>query len=167
MIDLTSIIPYYLEDESIQPINIKASESLDTINISITRQINFWCNCTILSKDGRRLLQTNDKRYNYEITVAINTIKTYCKTKEEKDKYYEMLLKQHNANLEFEAINGFEYDPYAPNKKKSTTSRKKTKQTSLDFGDKPKKETVAERKLKAHAAKISMLTFKIKPVNGN
>jgi hypothetical protein len=167
MINLSSIIPYYLEDESIQPLNIKASESLDIINITITRQINLWCNCTILSKDGRRLLQTNDKRYNYEVTVAINTIKTYCETEEEKDKYYEMLLKQHNANLEFEAINGFEYDPYSTTKKKSTTSRKKTKQTSLDFGDKPKKETAAEKKLKAHAAKISMLTFKIKPANGN
>jgi hypothetical protein len=94
----------------------------------------------------------------------INMIEKFA---EDKDKYYTELIIQHNDNLEFEAMNGFEYDPYSTTKKKSTTSRKKAKQTSLDFGDKSKKETAAEKKLKAHAAKISMLTFKIKPANGN
>lgn len=134
-------------------------------NYWIDRQINAWCNCSILTPDGRRLLQTNDKRYSREITICVKMIEEYGG--DDKDYYYNKLINRHFNNLEFERINGYAYDPYSTTKKKSTTSKKKTKQTSLDFGNKPKKETAAEKKLKAHATKISMLTFKIKPANGN
>lgn len=127
--------------------------------------INVWLNCSFVSKNGNRIIQTNDKRYNYELTCVVYMIEKYGG--DDKDYYYNELINRHFNNLEFERINGYAYDPYSTTKKKSTTSRKKTKQTSLDFGDKPKKETAAEKKLKAHAAKISMLTFKIKPANGN
>lgn len=166
MVDLSPLKPYILEEPNeTYLLNAANSILLNSFDIWFINQIERWCNCTMLSNDGRRLLQTNDKRYNYEITTSIRMIELYGG--ENKDEYYTKLLQRHNDNLEFEAINGFEYDPYSTTKKKSTTSRKKTKQTSLDFGDKPKKETAAERKLKAHAAKISMLTFKIKPANGN
>ena len=89
--------------------------------------------------------------------------------KDKKDEYYTQLLKQHQINLEFEAVNGFEYTPHAnkKDKKTSATPRKRNKQTSLDLGDKPKKETAAERKLKAHVIKLNAVTFKPKAVNND
>lgn len=165
MIDISILQPYIEKSNE----NDNAVASMAILDEGFDRwfehQIDIWINCSFISINGNRIIQTNDKRYNYEITTIICMIEKYGF--DSKDYYYEKLITRHNSNLEFEAINGFEYDPYAITKKKSTTSRKKTKQTSLDFGDKPKKETAAERKLKAHAAKISMLTFKIKPANGN
>lgn len=165
MIDISSLEKYIIDDIELHLSSAKTRINDVGFDDWFNNEINHFCNCSFLSKDGRRLMQTNDKRYNYEITTSIRMIELYGS--ENKDEYYAKLLQRHNDNLEFEAINGFEYDPYTTTKKKSTTSRKKTKQTSLDFGDKPKKETTAEKKLKAHAAKISMLTFKIKPANGN
>lgn len=166
MIDLSPLKPYILEEpDETYLLNAANSILLNSFDIWFTNQIERWCNCTMLSNDGRRLLQTNDKRYNYEITTSVRMIELYGG--DYKDYYYNELINCHFNNLEFERINGYAYDPYSTTKKKSTTSRKKTKQTSLDFGDKPKKETAAERKLKAHAAKISMLTFKIKPANND
>lgn len=163
MVDI-SIIKKYIIDDNEHFDRCSESSIIDYgFNTWFYNQIRIWINCSYMPT-GKRLIQTNDKRYSAEITSMINMIEKFA---EDKDKYYTELIKQHNANLEFEAINGFEYDPYSTTKKKSTTSRKKTKQTSLDFGDKPKKETAAEKKLKSHAAKISMLTFKIKPANGN
>lgn len=164
MIDLTPLKPYIVEDNSdydhMADIRIEGIGFDDWFN----NHIQCWCNCCFIGPSGHRLIQTNDKRYNYEITTVIHAIEKYAI---DKDFYYNELINCHFNNLEFERINGYDYDPYSTTKKKSTTSKKKTKQTSIDFGDKPKKETSAERKLKAHAAKISMLTFKIKPANGN
>jgi hypothetical protein len=84
-----------------------------------------------------------------------------------KDEYYTEVLKQHQLNLEFEAMHGFEYELHSnkKNKKQTTTPKKRNKQTSIDSGDKPKKETAAERKLKAHAIKLNAVTFKPKSVS--
>lgn len=165
MVDITSLEKYIIDD--IEGYLSSAKTRINDVGFDnwFNNEINYFCNCSFLSKDGRRLMQTNDKRYNYEITTCIRMIELYGG--ENKDEYYTKLLQRHNDNLEFERINGFEYDLYLSTKKKSTSSRKKTKQSSLDFEDKPKKETAAEKKLKAHAAKINMLTFKIKPANGN
>ena len=165
MIDISILEPYIEKPDEND--NSYASLSIEYMGFDkwFDSQIKYWINCSYISSNGNRIIQTNDKRYNYEITTTICMIEEYGGNN--KDYYYERLLTRHNSNLEFEAINGFEYDPYSTTKKKSTTSRKKTKQTSLDFGDKPRKETAAERKLKAHAAKISMLTFKIKPANND
>lgn len=128
-------------------------------------QILNWLNCSFTTSDGRRILQTNDKRYNYEITTTIAMIEEYGE--DNKDFYYTELLKRHNLNLEFESINGLQYNPYTTKNttKKSTSSKKKTKQTSIELEYKPSKETVAERKLKAHIAKINSLKINIKPAN--
>ena len=166
MVDLTDIKKYIVDDNEHYDKCSEADIENYGFDVWFNHQITIWINCSYCPT-GHRLLQTNDKRYSAEITTIVNMINKFIVDNENKDKYFEQLLIQHNKNIEFEAINGFEYDIYLTTKKKSTTSRKKTKQTSLDFGDKPKKETVAERKLKAHAAKISMLTFKIKPANGN
>ena len=166
MIDLTPLEPYIVEDNSnydhIADVVIEDRGFVKWFD----DHINLWCNCAFVTKDGRRVIQTNDKRYNYEITTVVHMIEKYA---ENKDYFYETLIALHNANLEYEKLYGFAYDPHGAksSNKSSNKSRKKTKQTSLDFGDKPKKETAAEKKLKAHAAKISMLTFKIKPANGD
>ena len=125
--------------------------------------MDVWCNCSFISINGNRIIQTNDKRYNYEITTIICMIEKYGG--ENKDYYYLNLLNCHSNNLDFEAANGFAYDPYAIKGSKSPVKKRKTKQTTLDFGDKPKKETAAERKLKAHVAKISGLKINLKPAN--
>ena len=130
-------------------------------------QLNIWINCSYISINGNRIIQTNDKRYNHEITTILCMIEKYVE-EDRRDYYYKELLNQHNKNLEFESINGFAYDPYAvKSKKSSNSSRKKSKQTSIDFGDKPKKETVAERKLKAHVAKINSFKITLKPVKND
>lgn len=130
-------------------------------------QIETWCNCKKLTTDGRRLLQTNELRYKIELSSTLYLIGEFGG--DNTDYYYEKLLKLHNSNLEFEKINGFAYDVHLiKTKEKSTTPKKRTKQTSLELGDKPKRESAAERKLKAHVAKINSFNFIIKPVsNGN
>lgn len=163
MIDLTPIEKYLIDDnEDFDDIseNDVSEKGFETW---FKNQINYWLNCSYMPT-GKRLLQTNDKRYNREITTTVHMIENYA---ENKDYYYNSLINCHFNNLEFEKINGFEYNPYTVGKQKSSYTKKKTKQTSIDFGDKPKKETAAERKLKAHAAKINGLTFTIKPANND
>lgn len=125
-------------------------------------QLKNFLDCSKTSVDGRRMIQTNLRQYKCEITITIYMIEDYA---ENKDYYYEKLVTQHNNNLEFEAINGLAYDVNNFNKKKTTTKR--TKKEPTLFNDKPKKETAAERKLKAHIAKISSLNIKIKPVRND
>lgn len=127
-------------------------------------QLEVFLNCSRTFKDGRRCTQTNDIRYAKELFTTVEMIKAYAEDKQ--DECYIKLLELHKANLEFEAINGLEYSVKGDNKKKqSSVTKKRNKQTSLDIGDKPKKETAAERKLKAHAIKLNAVTFKPKSVN--
>lgn len=125
-------------------------------------QLKTFLDCSKTSSDGRRMIQTNLLQYKCEITITIYMIEDYA---ENKDYYYEKLLIQHNNNLEFETINGLAYDVNNFDKKKTTTKR--TKREPTLFNDKPKKETVAERKLKAHIAKINSFSIKIKPVRND
>ena len=166
MIDLSSIKKYITEDN--EHFDRCSEEAINDYGFDtwFNHQITIWMNCSYCPT-GHRLLQTNEKRYCAEVTTIVNMINKFIDDEENRDKYFNQLLKQHNENLEFEAINGFEYDSHFPNKNKTAAPKKRAKQTSLEFGDKHKKETAAERKLKQHAAKISMLTFKIKPANDN
>lgn len=164
MVDLTSIEPW-LEKGSLNSIAYAVS-TISRIGFEewFNGQLETFCNCTKTFKDGRRCTQTNDIRYAKELLTTVKLIEAYAEDK--KDECYIKLLERHKANLEFEAINGFEYDLNPKNKKKqiSTTTKKQVKQTSTDSDNKPKKETAAERKLKAHAIKISALTFKPKAI---
>lgn len=164
MIDLTPIEKYLIDDNEAFDDISENDVSVKGFVIWFDNQINYWLNCSYMPT-GKRLLQTNDKRYHREITTTVHMIEKYA---ENKDVCYTKFIAQHNANLEFEAMYGLEYNPYAVGKQKSSSTKRKSKQTSIDFGDKPKKETAAERKLKAHAAKINGLTFTIKSAsNGN
>ena len=168
MIDLTPI-KNWIEDEN-KHYTSEAIQSIDKTSFDIwfNNQIQLFCNCTKLNSEGRRINQTNDKRYNNEITTTVYMIEKYGG--DNKDYYYTRLLNQHNANIEFEAINGFEYSVNTKlDKKSSIKTKNKTKQKSITFSndsiDKTKKETAAERKLKAHIAKINSFKINIKPAN--
>lgn len=165
IVDL-SPIKQYISDETLNH-SQQAIFQIDRIGFDewFDSQINIFCNCTKTFKDGRRCTQTNDKRYNYELTTTVQMIEQCGGPL--KHIYYERLLKQHEENLEFERINGLEYDPYSkPKTKQKGSTTRKNKQLSLDI-DKPKKETASERKLKAHAIKLNALLFKPKPVNND
>jgi len=125
-------------------------------------QLKNFLDCSKTSSDGRRMVQTNLRQYKSEITITINMIESYA---ENKEYYYEKLVSQHNSNLEFEAINSLAYDVNSFNKKKTATKR--IKKEPILFDNKPKKETAAERKLKAHIAKINSLNITIKPVRND
>lgn len=159
MIDLTSIKPYLLPDAGF--FTVYAEKNINNLGFDnwFETELDVFLNCKKLLSNGNRSIQTNLRQYKIELTTIVSMIDKYANNK---DYYYEKLIEQHNSNLEFEAVNGLEYDITLINRKKST--RNKNKQTSINFEDKPKKETVAERKLKAHVAKIKSLNIKIKPV---
>ena len=167
MVDLTPI-KEYLDKGSLNGVGFAVSTiSRIGFNEWFKGQLEVFCNCTRTFKDGRRCTQTNDLRYSIELFTTVEMIEAYGEDK--KDDYYNQLLNQHKVNLEFEAVNGLEYDPNPKKKEKKTnTTKRKPKQTSININNKPKKETAAERKLKAHAIKLNALTFKPKTIdNGN
>lgn len=167
MVDLTPINPW-LEKGSLNSIGYAVS-TISRIGFEewFKSQLEVFLNCSRTFSDGRRCTQTNDIRYAKEMLTTVKMIENHAEDKE--DECYIKLLELHKANLEFEAVNGLEYSVKGDNKKKqSSITKRRNKQTSLDIGDKPKKETAAERKLKAHAIKLNALTFKPKTIdNGN
>lgn len=163
MIYLTPLKNYLIDDTEAYDKISEHEVLVKGFDVWLNNQINYWLNCSYMPT-GKRLLQTNDKRYHRELTTTVHMIEKFA---EDKDYCYNELINCHFNNLEFEKINGFEYNPYATGKLKKSSSKKKSKQTSIDFGDKPKKETAAERKLKTHAAKINGLIFTIKPANND
>jgi len=162
MINLDVLKPYIVETNELYDSSAVFSIRMNGFAKWFDKAISMFLDCSKLSKEGHRTIQTNYIHYKYEMTTIVNMIEMYC-DETTKDSYYQKLIEQHNKNLEFEAINGFEYkDLNTP--KKSNKSTKKNRQKSIDFEDKPKRETAAERKLKAHAEKISKFTFKLNPV---
>lgn len=166
MVDLTPI-EHWLETGSLNSVGYAVSV-ISRIGFEewFKSQLEVFLDCSRTFSDGRRCTQTNDVRYAKELVTTVEMIKAYAEDKQ--DECYIKLLELHKANLEFEAINGLEYSVKGDNKKKqSSVTKKRNKQTSLDLGDKPKKETAAERKLKAHAIKLNAVTFKPKSVNND
>ncbi len=164
MVDLTPINPL-LEKGSLNSIGYAVS-TISRIGFEewFKSQLEVFLNCSRTFKDGRRCTQTNDIRYAKEMLTTVKMIESYAEDKQ--DEYYIKLIELHKANLEFEAINGLEYSIKGDNKKKqSFTTKKRNKQISTDVKDKLKKETAAERKLKAHVTKLNALTFKPKSVS--
>lgn len=163
--DLIDLIPNSLQDTD-NGLKTYIKSAISTIDEKgfkawFDNQLHSFLDCSVCFSSGRRIIQSNFIHYKYEITTILNMIEKYAE--DDKDYYYELLLLQHKANLEFEAVNGLEYDVKETTKKKTTRTR--NKQTSLI--DKPKKETFAERKLKAHIAKINSFSIKIKPVRND
>lgn len=165
MIDLTPIKPWI---DKVLTNNIKfAVSTISMIGFDnwFDNQLTVFCNCTKTFSDGRRCTQTNDPRYAKELFTTVKIIEEFGGN--DKDSYYTKLLNQHKINLEFEEKYGLEYSINRNKERKSTITRKKSKQVSIKLDTSPKKETEAEKRLKQHAAKINALMFKPKPINND
>lgn len=163
--DLIDLIPNSLKDTD-SGLKTYIKSAICTIDEKgfkawFDNQLHSFLDCSVCFSNGRRMMQSNFIHYKYEITTILNMIETYVE--DDKNYYYELLLLQHKANLEFEEVNGLEYDVKETPKKKTTRTRNK----QISLIDKHKKETAAERKLKAHVAKIKSLSIKINPVKND
>lgn len=121
-------------------------------SISVT---NFIDNCfTIANTLIRKYPRTSVKSCSYEHNLAevIYCIEYYI-DESEQEIYYNDLLEIHNNNIQYEKENPID-------RKIKVVKTKSTKTTTKPKEDKPpkeKKESAAERKLKAHAEKLSKL----------
>lgn len=103
--------------------------------------------CTQLTSDGKRVQQTTGYSYKDEISQTLYIIQNY---KNEDDELYSKLIELHENNLKFEEDNPPEVSTWKEKKKRTKREPKE------------KKETAAERKLKAKALKLSALKLNIK-----
>ena len=120
--------------------------------------------CTIIWKDDKTYVQTISWLYRHRISQLIYLIENYGLTEKEQNAYYNKIIGIHINNLEYEKL----HPPviYDKNKTKTKTKRKNIKhtQTVIEGFDKPKKQSVAERKLTAKVAKLNNLSINIKPI---
>ena len=173
MIDLSPIQKYIDEPDSFMisfvPYEIK--------RVGLYSFLNYIFNdldCTRVTKEGLRLMQTIGHPYRDTITKIIFTIENYVEENKQ-DEYFERLLKRHSDNLEYEKINPpiwygtkedrIKYEKQYSDNNKSKHKRKCVKQQDINFPDMPKKQTAAEKKLAARVTKLNALNFKIKPKN--
>lgn len=103
--------------------------------------------CSQLTSDGRRVQQTTGYAYKNELSQTLYIIQNYKKDDEE---LYTKLLELHQSNLKFEEDNPPEVSTWKEKKKRTKREPKE------------KKESAAERKLKAKALKLSTLKLNIK-----
>ena len=173
MIDLSPINKYIDEPDSFM-ISFVSNE-IQSVGLDSFLKYNFnSLDCTRVSKDGLRFIQTVGYSYRYIISETVFTIKNYVE-EDKQDEYFEKLLKQHNNNLEYEQTNPpiwygtkkdrRKYEKQYGDNDSSKSKRKRAKQQDIDVPDMPKKQTAAEKKLAARVAKINALSFKIKPQN--
>lgn len=119
--------------------------------------------CTRETVNGFRPMQTIGYPYMRELTELFYAIDNFIDTEENKDVIIAKVLKQHQLNLEFEAINPpVWYGGEKAKRKFEKTYRKDT--SSKPKEHKPKGPTAAEKRLAAKVAKINSLSIKIKPV---
>ena len=111
-------------------------------------------------EDGLRPIQTISYIYTRAITEIVYTINTYVE-EADRDTWFNNLITQHEANLEYEK----EHPPvdYDADKPKAKSKSGTTKQSSPRRREKDK-PTVAEVKLANRIAKINMLKLNIKKV---
>lgn len=108
--------------------------------------------------DGLRPIQTISYIYVRAITEIVYTIITYV-DENDRDTWFNNLLTQHEANLEFEKTTPpIDYDADKP-KAKSKSGTTKQSSPRRRENDKP---TAAEIKLANKAAKLNLLKFNIK-----
>lgn len=165
MIDISKTIGKYFDDLTDYHYEYLKHEveqrGIDTTIKSYIKDID----CTIIWKDDKTYIQTISWLYKHRISCLIHLIENFGLTEQEQDNYYIMIINQHNKNLEYEKL----HPPiiYDKSKIKTKAKRKTTKhkQTIIEGFDKPKKQSVAERKLAAKVTKLNNLSINIKPVN--
>ena len=107
--------------------------------------------CTRVTKEGMRLMQTIGVDYRSNITELLYAIENYGNDKSE---LYEKLINIHNKNIEYEKIN----PPIVYDNKKGKIKTKKEPKTKTKNVDKVKEKKPSD-KLISHA--MSLAGFKL------
>lgn len=165
MIDISKTIGKYANDlDDIHYDYLNHEVQRQGINNTINSIIKI-IDCTIIWKDDKTYIQTINWNYKHRIAQLIHLIENYGLTEKEQDAYYTRIIEQHNKNIEYEKL----HPPVIYDKSKFKTKNKrkitKHKQTTIKSFDKPKKQSVAEKKLAAKVSKLNKLNINIKPVN--
>ena len=148
MIDLSILDNYLIELDFFARTFLE--QRVRRYGVNSVLKIQFEClNCSRKTKNGDTVQQSNSYSYKYEMSQTVEIINNYI---EDKDSWFEKLIDLHKRNLQWEIDN-----PPTPVKYKRVKGERKPRE---------KKETAAERKLKAQAAKIGKLSLKLKPANG-
>ena len=148
MIDLSILDDYLVELDFFSRTFLE--QRIRRYGVISVLKIQFEClDCSKKTKNGDTVQQTNGYAYRHEISQTVEIINNYI---ENKDEWFEKLIDLHKRNLQWEVDN-----PPTPAKYKRVKGERKPRE---------KKETAAERKLKAQAAKIGKLSLKLKPTNG-
>lgn len=148
MIDLSILDNYLLELDFFSRTFLE--QRVRKYGVDSVLKVQFEClDCTKKTSNGATVQQTNSYAYRNELSQTLEIINNYI---EDKEPLLEKVIDIHNRNLQWEVDN-----PPTPAKYKRVKGERKSRE---------KKETAAERKLKAQAAKIGKLSLKLKPVNG-
>lgn len=151
MIDLSVLDNYLFELDFFSKSFI--AQRVHKYGVESVLKVQLGClDCTKKTSDGATVQQTNGYSYRNELSQTIYLIQNHIKDEETRDWWLERVLKLHEANLKWEVDN-----PPTPAKYKRIKGERRRSE---------KKETSAERKLKAQAAKIGKLSIKLKPING-
>lgn len=145
MIDLSILDNYLLELDFFSRTFLE--QRVRKYGVDSVLKVQFEClDCTKKTSSGATVQQTNSYAYRNELSQTIEIINNYV---EDKDSLLEKVIELHKKNLQWEIDN-----PSTPAKYKRVKGERKPRE---------KKETAAERKLKAQAAKIGKLSLKLKP----
>ena len=154
MIDISVLNDYLLELDFFARSFLE--QRVRTYGFEEVLKVQLKClDCTKKTSTGAIVQQTNGYSYRNELSQTIELINTYTEDDypEDKDTLIKKVIEIHNKNLQWEAEN-----PPTPAKYKRVKGERKRREP---------KETAAERKLKAQAAKIGRLTLQLKPTKHN
>lgn len=144
MIDLSILDDYLLELDFFSRSFLE--QRVRTYGVDEVLKVQFGClDCTKKTSTGATVQQTNGYSYRNELSQTIELIQNYA---EDKDTLLQKVIDIHNRNLQWEAEN-----PPTPAKYKRVKGERKRRET---------KESAAERKLKAQAARIGKLSLNLK-----
>jgi len=147
MIDLSCLDDYLFEldffSRSFLEQRVRKYGAQSVLNVQLE-----CLDCTKKTSTGDTVQQTNGYSYRNELSQTIELINNYMKSDEE---LLQKVIDVHNKNLQWEKDN-----PPVPAKYKRIKGERKRGE---------KKETAAERKIKAQAARIGKLSLNLKPKN--
>lgn len=117
-------------------------------------------------KDDMRMMQTIGTPYKYEVTRTLIGIDYAFQQgwidENKKDEYVSKLVALHKRNLKYEEDNPpIVYDKKKGLNKTTRTTRKKSKEATIEGFEKPKKVTAAQLNAQARAKLISKLKINI------
>lgn len=144
MCDLSVLDNYLLELDFFERSFLE--QRIRKYGVQSVLNVQFKClDCTKKTSNNETVQQTNSYSYRNELSQTIEIINNYCEDKEE---LLQKVIDIHNNNLKWEVDN-----PPVPAKYKRVKGERKRGE---------KKETAAERKIKAQAARIGKLSLNLK-----